>query len=76
MLADMRPRLKEIAAPVTMLYPQDDRLLKQTEADAIYAGAYAGMSGLTLRRVPGSYHFIMLDQPTLFEQELDQFLAH
>ena len=75
MVTDLRPRLKDIAAPVTMLYPQDDRLVKQAEADALYAGAYAGTPRLTLKRIPGSYHFIMLDQPALFEQELDAFLA-
>lgn len=42
MVTDTRPRLKEIAAPVTLLYPQDDRLIKQAEADALYAAAYAG----------------------------------
>lgn len=75
MVTDMRPRLKEIVAPVTVLYPQDDRLMKSAEADALYTAAYAGTPKLTLRRIPGSYHFIMLDQPALFEKELDEFLA-
>lgn len=67
--------MKEITAPVTVLYPQDDRLNKQAEVDALYAAAYAGTPTLTLRRVPGSYHFIMLDQPALFEQALDEVLT-
>lgn len=75
MLADMRPRLKEITAPVTVLYAQDDRLYTAAEADALYAASYAGTPKLTLHRVPGSYHFVMLDQPALFEKELDAFLA-
>ena len=76
MVTDLRPRLKDIAAPVTLLYPQDDRLVSKADADALYAKAYAGTPRLTLRRIAGSYHFIMQDQPALFERELDAFLAH
>ena len=75
MMTDLRPRMKDLTVPVTMLYPQDDRLVSQAEADALYAAAYAGTRTLTLRRIAGSYHFIMLDQPALFEKELDAFLA-
>lgn len=75
MITDVRPRLKDIAAPVTMLYPQDDRLVTKAEADALYAGAYAGTPKLTLKRIEGSYHFIMQDQPSAFAGALDEFLA-
>jgi pimeloyl-ACP methyl ester carboxylesterase len=76
MVSDLRPRLGQISAPVTLLYPQDDRLMKQPEADNLYAEAYAGTAKLILRRIPGSYHFIMQDQPKRFEAELDTFLAN
>ncbi|HEY8592143.1 MAG TPA: alpha/beta hydrolase [Sphingomicrobium sp.] len=74
MLTDMRPRLKDIAVPVTMLYPQDDRLVTKEEADKLYAESYAGTPKLKLVRIPGSYHFIMQDQPALFEEQLKAFL--
>lgn len=74
MVTDMRPRLKSIAVPLTMLYPQDDRLIARTVADAMYAEAYSGAPSLTLRRIEGSYHFIMQDQPERFASELDEFL--
>ena len=75
MVTDLRPRLKDIKAPVTMLYPQDDRLVTKADADALYAGSYAGTPTLTLKRIEGSYHFIMQDQPTAFAGALDEFLA-
>ena len=75
MVTDLRPRLKDIAAPVTMLYPQDDRLIAKAQADALYAGAYAGTPKLTLKRIEGSFHFIMQDQPAAFARALDDFLA-
>ena len=74
MVTDMRPRLKDIAVPVTVLYPQDDRLLPQAQADKMYAESYAGTPKLTLVRIPGTYHFIMQDQPARFRAELERFL--
>ena len=74
MVTDMRPRLKDIAVPVTVLYPQDDRLIPAAQADKLYAESYAGTRKLTLVRVPGSYHFIMQDQPGRFRTELERFL--
>ena len=74
MVTDMRPRLKDIAVPVTLLYPQDDRLITVAQADALYAESYAGTPQLKLVRVAGSYHFIMQDQPERFRAELERFL--
>ncbi|MEO7277231.1 MAG: alpha/beta hydrolase [Sphingomicrobium sp.] len=75
MTTDMRPRLKDISAPVTMLYPQDDRLVGKAEAEELYKASYAGASDISFVRVPGSYHFVMLDQPELFAVAVDQFLG-
>jgi len=74
MVTDMRPRLKDITVPVTVLYPQDDRLLPAAQANKMYAESYAGTGKLTLVRIPGSYHFIMQDQPARFRAELERFL--
>jgi pimeloyl-ACP methyl ester carboxylesterase len=74
MLTDMRPRLKDIKVPVTLLYPQDDRLLPAAQADKLYAESYAGTGQLKLVRIPGSYHFIMQDQAARFRAELERFL--
>ena len=65
---DLRPRLKSITAPVTVLYVGDDG------ADALYRAAYRDLSQATLKRIPESYHFIMLDQPRRFAEELREFL--
>ncbi len=74
MVTDMTPRLKDIKAPVTMLYPQDDRLLTAAMAARIYGDAYAGLPGVKLVPITGSYHFIMQDQPAKFAAALDAFL--
>lgn len=74
MVTDMTPRLKDIKAPVTMLYPQDDRLLTAATATKIYGDAYAGLPTAKLVPITGSYHFIMQDQPAKFAAQLDAFL--
>ena len=74
MVTDMTPRLKDIKVPVTLLYPQDDRLLTAAMAAKTYGDAYAGLPGVKLVPVTGSYHFIMQDQPAQFNAALDAFL--
>jgi len=74
MVTDLTPRLGKIKAPVTMLYPQDDRLLTAAAAAKIYGDAYAGLPSAKLVPITGSYHFIMQDQPAKFRAELDAFL--
>ncbi len=75
MVTDLGPRLGAIKVPVTMLYPQDDRLLTAEAAAKIYGDAYAGLPAARLVQIPGSYHFIMQDQPSLFAAALDAFLS-
>ena len=74
MVTDVGPRLSAIKAPVTMLYPQDDRLLTAAAAAKIYGDAYAGLPSAKLVPISGSYHFIMQDQPAKFRAELEAFL--
>ena len=74
MVTDLGPRLNAIKVPLTMLYPQDDRLLTAAAAAKIYGDAYAGLPSAKLVPITGSYHFIMQDQPTRFAAELDAFL--
>lgn len=74
MVTDLRPRLAAVTTPVTMLYPQDDRLLAKPAATKLYNDAFADLRGVKLVPISGSYHFIMQDQPTAFAAALDAFL--
>ncbi len=74
-LNDARPRLPVIAAPVTVLYAWDaDMGRPAAEVDRMYAAPYAGLPAASLKRIDGSYHFIMLDQPETFAAEVATFL--
>lgn len=75
MVTDMRPRLKAIPVPVTVLYAQDDRLISAKDAARLYGQAYTGTPNLQLAPVPGSYHFIMQDQPGAFATAVEKFLG-
>lgn len=74
MTTDLTPRLSNIRAPLTLLYPQDDRLLSAERAASIYRAAYAPLKSARLVPVKGSYHFIMQDQPAQFAAALEEFL--
>lgn len=72
---DLRPKLREIKIPVTILYPCDPSTgMPQDAVDNLYEENFAAMPNKTMARIDGSYHFIMLDQPELFAVQVDAFL--
>lgn len=72
---DARADLPAIKTPTTLLYPYDQAMGAPTAMiDKTYADAYAGLSGLTMKRIDDSRHFIMLDQPKAFAEAVDTFL--
>jgi len=71
---DFRPDLPTLAnVPVTVLYavraPED-----KTMIESLYREAYKALPGAKLVPVDNSDHFIMLDQPDRFAQEVEGFL--
>lgn len=75
MTTDLRPELGAITAPFTMLYPLDASAMPANIVDGLYKGAFAAARTATLKRIDGSRHFIMLDQPNAFAAAVDAFLA-
>jgi len=76
LVTDLRPDLAKIAVPVTMLYPWDQTSgAPQQVFDTLYTTAYAPLAHAKVERIDGSYHFIMIDQPAVFVQKVDAFLA-
>jgi pimeloyl-ACP methyl ester carboxylesterase len=70
---DVRPDLPAVKQPVTVLYAVASPANKPM-ADALYGEAYKPLAGVKLVPVENSEHFIMLDQPARFEQEVEAFL--
>lgn len=75
MTTDMRGELAAVQTRVTLLYAQDDSAMSATAAKATFEPQYAGVADFHAQMVPGSRHFIMLDQPEIFAAAVDTFLA-
>jgi pimeloyl-ACP methyl ester carboxylesterase len=76
MTTDVRAELEKVTIPVTILYPWDTGGgAPQEMVDALYTGAFASLPHGKVERVDDSYHFIMIDQPTVFLQKVDAFLT-
>jgi pimeloyl-ACP methyl ester carboxylesterase len=75
-LLDLRPDLAKIDIPITVLWvaphgaPVDEAQMEQ-----FYKRSYAAAPQALIKRIPESYHFIMYDQPALFQAELKSFLG-
>lgn len=76
MTTDARPGLAAMTTPVWAVYAADDNGgAPAAMADQMWAREWAGLPGVTLRRVDNSRHFIMADQPEAFADLVDAFLA-
>ena len=77
MTTDLRPRIAELKLPVTMLYPWDASTgIPQAAFDSLYTAAYAALPNGHVKRIDGSFHFIMVDQPAAFAAAVTEFMAH
>ena len=70
MITDLRTDIAKIAAPMTVLYHTDGSVLN----GEIYTRDYTAQPKAKLVAVPDSAHFIMLDQPQRFAEEVERFL--
>jgi pimeloyl-ACP methyl ester carboxylesterase len=75
LVTDARGDLAKVKAPTTLLYAYDAGTgMPAAAADKLFVDAYAGLPGLTARRIDDARHFIMLDQPQAFAQAVADFL--
>jgi pimeloyl-ACP methyl ester carboxylesterase len=75
-VTDLRPELKAIKVPLTVLYVRPPSApITDAQMDVFYKMSFANAPQATLKRIPGSYHFIMLDEPAVFAAEVKAFLA-
>ena len=76
MVTDLRPELKAIKAPTTVLFVRPPTLpISDAQMEGFYQMSYASLPGVKLTRVPDAWHFIMLDQPQRFQQDVKAFLG-
>ena len=77
MTVDLRHRLPDISAPVTVVYGWSrDEASPRSRADSLFRGAYASLPRpATFERIEGAEHMVMIDQPTRFMAAVERFLA-
>lgn len=77
MTVDLRRRLPEIAAPVTVVYGWSaDRNSPRSRADGLFRAAYARLRRpAVFERIEGAEHMVMIDQPARFHAAVDRFLG-
>jgi pimeloyl-[acyl-carrier protein] methyl ester esterase len=71
---DWRARIADIAAPVTVVYPWNERFPTQAQAEPFYRANYATLPQAELVGIGPAAHFVMTDQPAAFQQALERFL--
>jgi len=75
-VTDLRPDLANIRVPLTVLWVRPPAApISEEQMAQFYQLSYSGVPGAVIRRIPDSYHFIMFDQPEVFQRELRTFLA-
>lgn len=74
-ILDLRPELANTRVPIRVLYVHAPLIsLDVEQTDAVYHAMYSGVPTASLKRIDNAYHFVMLDQPEVFADELRTFL--
>jgi pimeloyl-[acyl-carrier protein] methyl ester esterase len=77
MTVDLRHRLPQISAPVTVAYGWSrDESSPRSRADRLFRGAYASLPRpATFERIEGAEHMVMIDQPGRFLAAVERFMG-
>lgn len=77
MTVDLRRRLPDITAPVTVVYGWSaDGSSPRSRTDSLFRGAYSRLrTPAAFVPIEGAEHMVMIDQPTRFMAAVDRFLA-
>lgn len=77
MTIDLRARLPDITAPVTVAYGwSSDRDSPRSRTDGLFRRAYARLDDpAAFERIEGAEHMVMIDQPTRFLAAVRRFLG-
>lgn len=71
MATDFAPHLRDVQAPVTLLYAEFPEMAPE-QIRVMFMAQYDGKVDLEARGVADSRHFIMLDQPERFAEEIER----
>lgn len=76
LVTDLRPELANVGVPITVLWVRAPTMpLTEEQMAEIYRASFANAPRAEVKHIPDSWHFIMLDAPERFRQELREFLV-
>jgi pimeloyl-ACP methyl ester carboxylesterase len=75
MTTDARPLLPTIKAPIIVVVPWSDSAFGRERTLAFYSRQYAGALNVRYADIGDAGHFVMLDQPARFAEEVKRFVA-
>lgn len=77
MTTDLRYRLPEITAPVTVVYGwSEDASSPRAQIDGLFRASFASLRNpARFEPIAGAEHMVMIDQPRRFEAAVDRFLG-
>lgn len=77
MTTDLRWRLPEITAPVTVVYGwSPDDASPRSRIDGLFRASYASLrTPARFEPIEGAEHMVMIDQPTRFQAAVERFLG-
>jgi pimeloyl-ACP methyl ester carboxylesterase len=74
-VTDLQPELANIKVPTLVLYVVPAGVpLTPEQMGGVYKAQYARLAGAQLKHIPNAAHFIMWDQPEVFQREAAAFL--
>lgn len=75
MTLDLRGRLRDIRAPLTVVYgSSSDRNSPRHDLGRLLRASYANLPTARFEPIAGAEHMVMIDQPTRFAAAVDRFL--
>ncbi len=75
MTLDLRGRLRDITAPVTVVYgASTDRNSPRRDLGRLLRASYANLPSARYEAIEGAEHMVMIDQPARFAAAVDRFL--
>jgi len=74
MTTDVRPELPSIMAPITVVYPWNEQGQLKDRIDAFYRRQFTGAKNVTFINIGNAAHFVMLDQPDAFLEQVRTLL--
>ena len=73
-VGDFRPELRNIRVPMTVLWVHPPNApITAAQMEQAYRLSYANAPHAVLKRIPDAWHFIMFDEPEVFQRELRAF---